>query len=77
MTISPATLRFVLAADLGDFPLVQEAHPPKRFRSIEQPLRELADNLGRLVGPDETDCLGDLNAQIVLDAIEVVEENLP
>ncbi len=42
---------------------------------VEEELAELADDARRTFGPDDADGLGDVLTQVVLDAVEVVEED--
>ena len=64
-------------ACLGDLALVQGAHPLHRLRPLEQPTAELPEERRRLIGRDDLDRLVNLDADTVLDAVEVVEEDLP
>ncbi len=66
-----------VAADLGDFALVQLSHPAQRLGTLHEPASEVGEH-GRRVGThDDLDGVEDVAPDVVFDAIEVVEQDLP
>ena len=69
-------LFLVLAADLGDLALVELTQAPKSLGTVEEPLSEVREQRRRLVARDDLNGVEHVGAEIVLDAVEVIEEDL-
>src|SRR5207248_11634199 len=71
-----ADLLLAVSPELRDLALIEAAHPPERFRPVEEPAAEVSDEGRRLGRPHDLDRLHDLWTKIVLDPVEVVEQDL-